>query len=48
MDDRSTDREKKGKDFDFGAKVANFSAGSLKAKKLSIEWQETRNCVKTS
>ena len=34
MDDRSTDREKKGKDFDFGAKVANFSAGSLKAKKL--------------
>ena len=34
MDDRSTDREKKGKDFDFGAKVANFSASSLKAKKL--------------
>ena len=34
MDDRSTDREKKGKDFDFRAKVANFSAGSLKAKKL--------------
>ena len=34
MDDRSTDREKKGKDFDFGAKVATCRAGSLKAKKL--------------
>ncbi len=34
MDDRGTDREKKGKDFDFRAKVDNFSAGSLKAKKL--------------
>ena len=34
MDDRGTDREKKRKGFDFRAKVANFSAGSLKAKKL--------------
>ena len=34
MDDRGTDREKKGEDFDFGAKVANFSASSFKAKKL--------------
>ena len=34
MDDRNTDREKKGKDFDFGAKVANLCTGRFKAKKL--------------
>ena len=34
MDDHRADREKKGKYFDFGRKVANFEAGGVKTKEI--------------